>query len=504
MANDLSLNTDEINSIQSSTCIREYEERDINIEDESTQLDGNESENNFNSSKRRRESDSNEIWHQQKRNSKKYQKNPENSLRIMPESLQISVTSKEKLPKQFALAKILRNLEITDVLKVKYVNPFKILITFNNETSADKFILSESLIAKGWRMQRTWEVGLSYGIIRDIDLDVSDEEALKYISSEADVITAKRLQRRSEEGWIASESMRIGFNGSKLPEYISLNGLRVAVEPYVFPVTQCSRCWRFGHTPKMCPSNKIICPKCSKLHPNCETLDFKCPNCHGNHLALAKICPTYIKEKKIREIMSEYNCTYRRALSIYVPPSPDPIVTLTSSHGGLPRSEEERTAPHVYAPQCLTPSYAQVTSNEIQATVHAENHSRPAPNEHKNRKKPLKKKVQHRNEDEFFADFEMSTDSDSSDAEKSHSGEESQSNEKREKNNKQEAPTNKKPESFKELSEKLKNIVFMRNITFLEKIKSLTNTTVEWLISLVVSMIADVSIFRNLFSVSNG
>lgn len=93
----------------------------------------------------------------------------------------------------------------------------------------------------GWRMQKTWEVGLSYGIIKDIDIDHSEDELLKYISCENTVITTKRLNRKNENGWTPSESVRIGFKGSYLPTHVYLLNLRIKVHPYELPVTQCSR-----------------------------------------------------------------------------------------------------------------------------------------------------------------------------------------------------------------------------------------------------------------------
>lgn len=265
--------------------------------------------------KRGREIDGEELWQQVKRNSKKQQNN-EN----IP--IQICVTSKDKLPRQFALAKLLQSQNITDITRVKYVNPYKILITFEKQYSADKFVACEEFTKRGWRCQRTLEVGLSYGIIRNIDIDTSEEEFLKYVVSPVDVISARRLRQRSEEGWEASESIKIGFKGSSLPTYVYIYDLRVLVEPFVFPVTQCSRCWRFGHSIKMCPSKRITCPKCTKNHANCEAVAFKCSNCSGPHMSLEKICPVYRKEKRIRELMAEFNCTYQKALTIYVPPSP--------------------------------------------------------------------------------------------------------------------------------------------------------------------------------------
>ncbi|CAG5020343.1 unnamed protein product [Parnassius apollo] len=65
-----------------------------------------------------------------------------------------------------------------------------------------------------------------------------------------------------------------------------------------------------------------MCPKCGGEHENCDTKTFKCVNCSGSHMALAETCPAYLKERRLRELMAEFNCTYRRALTIYVAPAP--------------------------------------------------------------------------------------------------------------------------------------------------------------------------------------
>lgn len=236
--------------------------------------------------------------------------------------IQICVTSKEKLPRQFSLAKLLKQHEIPGITKVKYVNLYKLLITFVDEISAEKFLLSPGFDELGWRRQKTWEIGFSYGIIRNIDIDLSEEELQKHISSEKELVSVKRLNRKNPDGWTPSETVQLRFKGSALPSHIYLHELKVAVENYVFPVSQCSKCWRFGHSAKMCPSHKIICPKCTGNHANCDKTIFKCVNCYGKHMALSKICPAYKKEKRIRELMSEYNCTYQKAQTVYVPPSP--------------------------------------------------------------------------------------------------------------------------------------------------------------------------------------
>lgn len=94
--------------------------------DDLTQLQTNMELDEGRTSKRGREDNREEIWYTVTRNSKKKaSKQQEMSSNSLP--IQICVTSKEKLPKQFALAKLLQQNEIGEVNKVKYVNPYKLL-----------------------------------------------------------------------------------------------------------------------------------------------------------------------------------------------------------------------------------------------------------------------------------------------------------------------------------------------------------------------------------------
>lgn len=245
------------------------------------------------------------------------------------EKTHVCVTSAEVLPKQFALARLLKENNIKNISRVKYVHPYKIIIMFDEDICAEEFINCQSFVNLGWRCQKTSEVGISYGVIKDVEMDFPEKDIIGNLFSSVEIISAKRLSKRNSDetsstAWITSESVRLGFRGSLLPTYVAIQGMKVKVEPYVFPVTQCSRCWKYGHSLRMCPSKKVVCPKCSKGHANCESLTFRCVNCIGNHMALQRVCPIYKKERRVRELMAEFNCTYRKALSMYVPPSPVP------------------------------------------------------------------------------------------------------------------------------------------------------------------------------------
>lgn len=204
----------------------------------------------------------------------------------MRRTVEISVTCQEKFPKQFALAKLFRDHNISQITRVKYVNPYKLIVEVKGEENAELLTKCEFLLGLGWRFQRPLEVGLSYGVVKNIELDLSKKELIDSIKSPTAVSNVRRLKRRGEGGigWTDSESVRIGFSGAYLPSYIYIYDIQVKVEPYLFPVTQCSRCWRFGHTVKMCPSKRIYCSKCGGKHENCNTTTFKCINCSNDHI----------------------------------------------------------------------------------------------------------------------------------------------------------------------------------------------------------------------------
>ncbi|XP_060808332.1 uncharacterized protein LOC132903634 [Amyelois transitella] len=231
---------------------------------------------------------------------------------------EVCITSKKELPKQMALAKLLRNENICNVNRIKYKSPFKVFICFEKDTDATKLIENENFKKLEYNCRKTLESNIVYGIIRGVDLEFSEEEIFGILRSDIKILAVKRLKRLDYSGkWVESESVRICFEGKSLPIYVTAFDCNFNVENYIFPVTQCSGCWKFGHMIKVCPIKKILCPKCgSTEHNNCDLKTFKCLNCKGLHLVLDRSCPIYRKEKEIRLVMSKDNVPYKIALEL--------------------------------------------------------------------------------------------------------------------------------------------------------------------------------------------
>lgn len=232
---------------------------------------------------------------------------------------EVCVSSYQLLPKQIGLAMLLKAEGITNATQIKYKSPYRVVITFEKKEEADNLVLNKTFMDSGYRCYLTNEVGVTYGVVKYLELDVKEADLMESLQCDQKILSVKRLNRMSEEGeWVSSETVRFGFKGSTLPPYVFGYGCRFKVDPYTFPVTQCASCWKFGHLTRTCPTKKTSCPKCGGRHTNCETTDYRCINCKGKHMALSKSCPVFLKEREIRSIMCHENCTYKHALAKYL------------------------------------------------------------------------------------------------------------------------------------------------------------------------------------------
>lgn len=158
------------------------------------------------------------------------------------QNAEIYISSETPMPKQFALARLFKDLNMRDIANIKYLNPYKIRVTFQDEKSIKDLFSIQELKNKGWRFSKSSEVSYSYGVIKDVDLDLSEEEIMKNITcpSAVELTSIKRLLRRNREKdqnsrWSPSETVRLCFKGNWLPAYIFVHGVKVLIEPYVYP-----------------------------------------------------------------------------------------------------------------------------------------------------------------------------------------------------------------------------------------------------------------------------
>ncbi|XP_045762974.1 uncharacterized protein LOC123865785 [Maniola jurtina] len=455
------------------------EDESMSGESRHSNMNNNEESNSGGANKRARESDSTNGWtyvgRHGKRRARTYtEKNTEEE-----NTIEVGIYSKESIPKQFQLAKLLRSENITDVTRIRYVNPYKVRIQFSNIESAEKLVSCNTFLEKGWRIQKTYEVGISYGIIRNVEIELPEEEIKENIRTEHELVSVKRLMRRNDDetGWLPSETIRLGFKGTAVPSYVYVCDMRIQIEKYVFSVTQCTKCWRFGHSKNNCPNKKIVCPKCTGNHDNCETTNFKCVNCSGPHWSLNKSCPIYKKEKKIREIMSQFNVTFKKASTMYAPPSPPnqkDFPKFASCDTDLSHAESMESLPRRSYAEAAKENY----SDEPKPTT-----SRRDESNKKKKRKGKEKKDREFEEDDFWNRRGDTKDN------LAQSGDEE---------------TTKKKASCAELLERIAEILFMKSYSITKKTVEVLKLIWEWFLTFAEDKFPSLALIKQLFNKFNG
>ena len=224
----------------------------------------------------------------------------------------------------------------------------------------------------------------------------------------------------------------------------------------------------------MCPSKNVICPKCGAHHENCDTLSFSCVNCKGNHISLSKSCPAYKKERRLREIMSEFGRTYRKALECYVTPenTERPLAPVTTDII-IP------STPQVFSRQTRQPTYAEVI--QTKATVHKVQTPDTANNARKPKAQSPKKKKGTPKEDWSF--WNAST----------------------EEEDVQQLPVeeegNDECPSFKELWSRIKEVICLKKTGLNYKIQCIFQLCLEWLTLVSVSFVTEWPWIKAMFNI---
>lgn len=148
------------------------------------------------------------------------------------------------------------------------------------------------------------------GIIRDVDVSLSEEELERETCCPYPVIKVKRFTKRSnatDRELTPIPVCLFTFRSQVLPSHVTILGTRCPVAPYVAPVIQCRSCLRFGHRQNQCRSS-VRCNRCSGPHPveQCtESTLARCVHCQGEHVSTDRSCPEYTRQREMKQIAAQ-------------------------------------------------------------------------------------------------------------------------------------------------------------------------------------------------------
>lgn len=172
----------------------------------------------------------------------------------------------------------------------------------------------------------------SKGVITDWPDSIMD--LWEAMEDHSDVIKMERMfkkrwnkeERKYKEE--ETENIIITSKGENIKEKIGLwdNRVFLKVRPYVSPVKQCFKCFRYGHIKAWCKSEErcIICGDIA--HGRCDRVN-QCRNCGDQHRSIYRGCREYERNRDLQVIMAYHNVSYVSATRIMEGREKDPVST---------------------------------------------------------------------------------------------------------------------------------------------------------------------------------
>lgn len=155
------------------------------------------------------------------------------------------------------------------------------------------------------------------GVIRNIDLDMTEEEILNNATCDCRIIEVERMSRWDSENLISvpSKNIKITFRSSKLPEIFKIYFAPRRVDYYIPKPMLCKKCLIYGHIKKNCKSTNEFCKTCTEIiHEKENQCINKCKYCKNNqHKTGAAECPEEIKQREIKKQMCIKKISFKEA-----------------------------------------------------------------------------------------------------------------------------------------------------------------------------------------------
>lgn len=222
---------------------------------------------------------------------------------------------------------------ITDI---KTVGRNRVKVILNSRKAANELVNHELLLKNNLISYIPKFYTQRKGIVRMVDTYFSEDYLLNSIECDRAVLSVKRMTKKvtdkntGEAKTVDRQIIIVSFLGTTLPPFLRINGVNFPVEAYRYPVILCTACLRYGHTATLCKSTSRKCRRCGESHEttDCDSdLQF-CIYCKTNeHSSVSKLCPHFLKQKRIKAIMAEQNLSFKEAESIEKNPSYAKVVT---------------------------------------------------------------------------------------------------------------------------------------------------------------------------------
>ncbi|KAI5638299.1 hypothetical protein NE865_09114 [Phthorimaea operculella] len=215
---------------------------------------------------------------------------------------------------------------------IKKIGRNRLSIEFDNPLGANDFMKNTALAQSKFKCFIPSYNVTRLGVVKGIPTEFSEEDIIENIilpyGYNGKIIKARRLKHRKLDvatrtvSRLDSETVVLTFDGQKSPERVYFMHNSLLIDQYNFPVIQCYKCCRYGHTMVQCRS-RARCFKCAEEHSGdtcgITTEKSKCVFCSAAHFATNKVCPEYIRQVNIKSTMGKEGISFQEAAKMFAP-----------------------------------------------------------------------------------------------------------------------------------------------------------------------------------------
>ncbi|GAB0091866.1 hypothetical protein DMENIID0001_067550 [Sergentomyia squamirostris] len=206
---------------------------------------------------------------------------------------------------------------------VTKINRKKSRVIFHTASDANNATIMSMLKDKNLTAEIPRNFAEKWGVIYDVDMDMTDDEIAKAINSTIEVKGVERMKKfvakvDGKNTYVPTATIKVRFLGDALPKTVRIYGACRRVKNLRVTVMQCFKCFKFGHKTLVCKKEKEICKKCAedilldREEHKCERK--KCANCESDqHDAIDKNCSVYSAQKSIKILAQTKRITITEA-----------------------------------------------------------------------------------------------------------------------------------------------------------------------------------------------
>lgn len=203
--------------------------------------------------------------------------------------------------------------KIKDIINVNKITKDKVRVHTKTFTAANSIIkLGAFNVFDRYKFFVPNNFVFTDGIVRDIPLYYDETQLKDMIDCKVPIVNITRLTFWNRTLKIAqpSNSIKITFRSSTIPDHVSIMWLLRRVDLFVPKPLFFQQCLSYGHFQKYCPKDKdlFLCRVCAKPIHNEEIVCKKtCRHCKtdNNHLTADRNCPAFKYQSDIKKIMTE-------------------------------------------------------------------------------------------------------------------------------------------------------------------------------------------------------